>query len=200
MDDDRKRLGTSFVLGIAATLGAAVLIGLIVVYTGAYNVAATEGHTAAGRWALDTTMHNSVEARADRFAGTAPEALSIEAGAKEYASMCQHCHAGPGVSRAEWAKGMMPQPPHLTEHASEWEPEEIRWILEHGIKMSGMPAFGPTHEDEVLWDITAFVKTLPGMTPERYQALTAGAGHGHGGGHEGGHEGGESGGAHQHGE
>lgn len=77
---------------------------------------------------------------------------------------------------------MIPEPPHLTEEAAECERGEIRWILEHGIKMSGMPAFGPTHEDDVLRDVTAFVKTLPGITPERYEALTAGAGHGHGGG------------------
>lgn len=43
-----------------------------------------------------------------------------------------------------------------------------------------MPAFGPRHTDEEIWAITAFVKQLPVMTSEEYQALTGGAGHGGG--------------------
>nr|WP_221400892.1 cytochrome c [Parvularcula dongshanensis] len=159
--------------------------GLIVAYTGAYNVAATRDHTAFGRWALGTTMENSIQRRADGI--EAPVSFSeaqIASGARRYKAMCAHCHAGPGIERAEWAEGMLPQPPHLTEHGNEWAPEEIFWILNHGIKMSGMPAFGPTHEDEALWEITAFVRALPGMTTEQYKAYgepaeQGGAGHGH---------------------
>ena len=165
-------------LGVAAgALGVLVLlalIGLFVVYTGAYNVAATEEHASLTRWAFDTTFHNSVEHRAEEI--VAPETVTpamIAAGAAEYKSMCQHCHAGPGVERASWASGMRPKPPHLTEAAAEWEPEEVFWIIKHGVKMTGMPAFGPTHDDQTLWSIAAFVKELPAMTPERYQALGA---------------------------
>jgi len=32
-----------------------------------------------------------------------------------------------------------------------------------------MPAFGPTHDDEKIWDITAFVKKLPDMAPAQYR-------------------------------
>lgn len=95
----------------------------------------------------------------------------IEAGASSYKSTCQHCHAGPGIERSPWASGMRPRPPHLTEAAAEWEPEEVFWIVKHGVKMSGMPAFGPTHDDQMLWNIVAFVKELPAMTPARYAAL-----------------------------
>jgi mono/diheme cytochrome c family protein len=66
---------------------------------------------------------------------------------------------------------MRPQPPHLTEAAAHWELREVFWLVRHGVKMTGMPAFGPTHDDETLWSIAAFVKELPGMTPERYGGL-----------------------------
>ena len=48
-------------LGVLALLGA---VGLVTVYTGAYNVAATEEHASFTRWAFDTTFHNSVGRRA----------------------------------------------------------------------------------------------------------------------------------------
>lgn len=73
---------------------------------------------------------------------------------------------------------MRPMPPHLTEAAAHWEPKEVFWVVKHGIKMWGMPAFGPAHDDEALWGLVAFVKQLPGMTPEAYEAATGGGGHG----------------------
>ncbi|MGE3279966.1 MAG: cytochrome c [Alphaproteobacteria bacterium] len=164
------------VLGVVAgALGLLVLLALaalFVVYTGIYNVAATEEHASLMRWAFDTTFHNSVERRAEEI--ITPKSLTpgmVTAGASAYKSMCQHCHAGPGVERAPWASGMRPRPPHLTEAAAEWEPQEVFWIVKHGVKMTGMPAFGPTHDDQTLWNIVAFVKNLPAMTPERYRSL-----------------------------
>jgi mono/diheme cytochrome c family protein len=37
--------------------------------------------------------------------------------------------------------------------------------------MSAMPAFGPTHKDEELWAIVAFLKRLPDLTPEEYREM-----------------------------
>lgn len=157
------------VLGIIALLAAA---GLTIVYTGVLNVAATEEHASFTRWALDTTFHNSVERHARSVA--APERITAEmaaAGAAPYKAMCQHCHGGPGAERASWANGMRPRPPHLTEDAPGWKPEEVFWIVKNGVRMTGMPAFGPSHDDQTLWSIAAFVKELPAMSPERYSEL-----------------------------
>ena len=70
--------------------------------------------------------------------------------------------------------------------AEEWKPAEVHWILEHGIKMTGMPAFGPTHSEDELWAITAFVEQLPEMTEQEYATMTAEASHSHSGTEDGG--------------
>ena len=164
-------------VAIAGAVGMLLLIpgiGLLVVLTGSYDVAATRGHAPVVRWAVDTTMRNSVEGQAAELQPPAPITREmLVAGAHEYAEMCAHCHAAPGRERSGWAQGMRPQPPHLTRAAREWRPREIFWIVKHGIKMTGMPAFGPTHEDEALWNVAAFVSQLPGMTAEQYAALEA---------------------------
>jgi hypothetical protein len=42
--------------------------------------------------------------------------------------------------------------------------------------MTGMPAFGPTHNDDRIWAIVAFTRQLPEMMPEDYaQRTSAGA-------------------------
>ena len=176
------RLGIAMAFGVIATLLVAIEIWLTVVYTGAYNVAATDEHADLARWTFDTTFERSVASRAEPL--DLPEVVTpelIAGGGPRYAAMCAHCHAGPGIERAGWVGGMRPLPPHLTEAAARWEPEEVFWIVQNGVKMSGMPAFGPDHGDEAVLEITAFVKQLPGMTPEQYQELTGGGGHGGGG-------------------
>lgn len=186
MDAGKMSAGVGFAAGALGILAVLGTIGLLVVYTGAFNVAATEEHMSFTRWAFDTTFHNSVERRAADIA--APKEITpamITAGASAYKSMCQHCHAGPGVERAEWASGMRPRPPHLTKAAARWKTHQIFWIAKHGVKMTGMPAFGPSHDDHTLWGIAAFVSQLPAMTPEQYAATGRAAGQGgaHGGGH-----------------
>lgn len=168
-------------LGVVATILIAIAAGLSVVYTGAYDVAATDRHFDPVRWAFDTTMHRSVAGRADDI--EEPEEVGSElvmSGAETYGSTCVHCHGGPGVEQADWATNMRPMPPELAEAAAEWEPREVFWIVKNGIKMTGMPAFGPEHDDEALWGVVAFAKQLPGMTPEDFERLTGGS-DGHGG-------------------
>lgn len=182
--DGHRSAGFFLAAGVLGTLAVLAFAALLVAYSGAYNIAATEGHTSLIRWAFDTTFRSSVERRAADL--KPPERVTpemIEAGAASYKAMCQHCHAGPGVERAEWASGMRPSPPQLAEAAAEWDQKEVFWLAKHGAKMTGMPAFGPTHDDHVLWSIAAFVKELPAMTPVRYAELgksTAG-GHDHDG-------------------
>lgn len=162
------------IVGAGAMLLLLVVIALIIILTGGYNVAANDRHNPIIGWALTTTMENSVQARAGgvqdvpRFT-----ADMIHAGAGDYKAMCSHCHGGVGESRAKWAQTMRPMPPPLAHAAAEWKPEEVFWIVKHGVKMSGMPSFGPTHDDQAIWNITAFVKELPRLTQEQYASSGA---------------------------
>lgn len=162
--------------GIVGTVVVAIVLWLTIVYTGVYNVAASDQHADMVRWSFDTTMHRSV---ANRAGGVdLPENPSqdlIAEGARHYAESCAHCHGGAGQNPSEWSRGMRPEPPHLTEAATEWTGEEIHWIVTNGIKMTGMPAFGEHHSPEEITAITAFVSALPGLTTEDYSRLTGSA-------------------------
>jgi CTP:molybdopterin cytidylyltransferase MocA len=47
----------------------------------------------------------------------------------------------------------------------------IYWIVKHGIKMTGMPAFGPSHKEEDLWSIAALAKDMPQINSKHYRHL-----------------------------
>ena len=55
-------------------------------------------------------------------------------------------------------------------------PAELFWVTKHGIKMTGMPAWGATHDDEALWPVVALMTELPHLDAARYRALLASAG------------------------
>lgn len=162
-------------LSILATFAVLGLLGLVFPYTGFYNVAATEGHTGLEEWYLSTLSRRSIQSRAGEI--EVPTSLAdsgaVARGAMAYAQMCQTCHGGPGFERSVTGEGMTPTPPLLSETAPRWTSGEEFWIVQNGIKMAGMPAFGPTHSDEELWELVAFVEQLPNMTPDDYTALTA---------------------------
>lgn len=167
----KKTFGLGILVGAASLVLIMLLAMITIPYTGLYNVSATRDHSSLVRWMFESTLENSVKSRADEV-GAPPSFTDtmIRSGASEYKSMCQHCHGGPGIDQESWAKGMLPQPPQLTEAATHWETRELHWLVKHGIKMSGMPAFGQHHSDEAIWNIVAFVETLPGMTKEKYQS------------------------------
>lgn len=174
----RRYFASGLLAGILATLGIAVMVWLVIAYTGIYNVAATDEHSDPMRWTLETTMKRSVAYRAvdADLADTATPGMMAEGGSA-YGEYCAHCHGGPGAEAAEWTKGMRPQPPALVEEAGEWTPGELHWIIENGIKMTGMPAFGPYHEPAEIRALAVFVSRLPGLSAEDYAGLTQGSGH-----------------------
>ncbi len=191
-----------FLAGIIAMLGLGILIAVAVVFLGVYNVAATAGHMAPTQWLLHTTMTQSVRLRAQEIrVSNLDDPQRVQSGFREFNEMCVGCHGAPGVERSEIGLGLMPQPPNLAVAVTHWTPAELFWILKHGVKMSGMPAFGPTHDDKELWTVVAFLRTLPGTSPAEYQALVsqnAGMPSEHGHGHSGEDDADHPAGEHQH--
>jgi mono/diheme cytochrome c family protein len=155
---------------------ALVAAGALAIYLGAYNVAADIPHTQPVYWLLETARERSIEVRARRI--TVPGDLAnqkrIESGAGQYAEMCASCHLAPGMKRTEIARGLYPRAPELR-RGTDLTPAEEFWVVKHGLKMTGMPAWGVTHSDELLWDVVAFLQKLPELSAEQYQALVKSA-------------------------
>jgi ketosteroid isomerase-like protein len=98
--------------------------------------------------------------------------------------MCTGCHLAPGMKETELRAGLHPKPPNLAEQAGHRSAGETFWIIKHGVKLSGMPAWGVTHDDRSIWGMVALVRKLNELSPGEYDELVArgrAAGHEHGG-------------------
>jgi mono/diheme cytochrome c family protein len=181
---------------VLTSLALAVLFlvigGLGFIYSGLYDVAATDTHWPMVRWGLEEARARSIKAHAKAIA--APAALddpgTLLIGTEHFAAHCAVCHGAPGVPKGDIAHGLYPQPPNLAGAAKFYTAGELFWILKNGIKMTGMPAWND-HSDEELWATVAFLEKLPTMSEQDYAKLVmasiqSGGHHHHDGPDEGG--------------
>jgi hypothetical protein len=163
---------------IGAGIGIAGIA--VFIYSGIFNIAADDPHWPVTFKILNTVRDRSVEAHSRALT---PPDLNIDAniklGAGNYDSMCIGCHLGPGMEESELSLGLYPKPPSWRE-IGKVDPRQAFWAIKHGIKMSGMPAWGKSMGDGHIWNIVAFVQKLPHLTPDSYRELVASSsGHKH---------------------
>jgi mono/diheme cytochrome c family protein len=170
------------VLVVVLALGLAGLMGAVgFIYSGFYPMGADVPHYAWVHSAIDTFRERSIE-RAARETDVPPldSPQLLLSGGADYNDMCSGCHLKPGASASDMSLGLYPRPPNLTQwlHAENDDSVDANtrrqfWIIKHGIKASGMPAWGATHDDQRIWAMVAFLQKLPQLTPEQYQILTS---------------------------
>jgi len=155
-------------------LAALAVLGGIVFYvgSGAYDVGADTPHWEITRKVLELVRNRSIEVRASqiKLPDLQDEQLVLK-GAGQYAAMCANCHLAPEQTDSEIRPGLYPKPPNLSEQR--FDPKTVFWVTKHGLKMSGMPAWGVGHDDATIWSIVAFVTKLPGLSAEHYKDLVA---------------------------
>ena len=161
-----------------ATLAALAVLGMAggaaFVWSGVYDISATDQHLAPTYKLLDITMRRSVRQRAEEIAVpdlTDPKKIGL--GLALYRTHCEHCHGGPGIAPAPFALGMTPVPVPLVHTARTWLPAEMFWVVKEGIKMTGMPAWKYRMSDDEIWAVVAFLPAMARLTPQQYAALEA---------------------------
>jgi Cytochrome C oxidase, cbb3-type, subunit III len=132
-----------------------------------------EPHSEPVFWFMQTARYRSIVSHAtDAVPADLSNPNRIASDAWQYDEMCSSCHLAPGMQRTEISQGLYPRAPELR-RGSQLTPAEQFWVLKHGIKMTGMPAWGVTHDDNVLWDVVAFLHKLPELSADEYQALVS---------------------------
>jgi mono/diheme cytochrome c family protein len=160
-------------LAVGGVLGA--IGGAIVAKAGLYDVGALAPHWQFAYTFLEYGMHESVRNHASDVVSKAPaDTASLQAGAALYKANCVACHGGPGVAMANFAKSMQPTPGPLVDAARRWSAPEMYWIVRHGIKTSGMPAWQYHMSDAQIWQVVGFLSHLPRLSPQQFAVFDAG--------------------------
>ena len=172
--DLHRHLPSALFLGLAALLIAAFAGAFV--FAGVYNIGADAPHYRPVYMALEQLRDRAIAHHARNIIVPADlnSPTRISTGAGLYTEMCTGCHLGPGLEKTEMSQGLYPQAPELARGQDHSAAEQF-WTIKHGIKLSAMPAWGRTHDDQLIWDMVAFVRALPKMSPDQYKAAIASA-------------------------
>ncbi|HET6181075.1 MAG TPA: cytochrome c [Candidatus Sulfotelmatobacter sp.] len=111
------------------------------------------------------TVHASVRRSASALQAPTPESLedSMVEGGKLYFLGCMGCHGEPGKPGEDLVH--YPRVPQLPQVGTQYSEAEIYWIVKHGIRMTGMSAYGPFYSEKQLWEIASFVRRINNLPP-----------------------------------
>jgi len=163
---------------VAVTLAAVILLGGV---AGAIYLTATGLSARPSPGALETALARG----ARRFA--VPRAVRdlenpipasqdiITAGRAHFADHCASCHANDGSGNTEMGQGLFPKAPDMATVSQELTDGELFYVIEHGIRFTGMPAWGtgtPAGE-EASWHLVHFIRHLPQIRNSEIEEMEA---------------------------
>lgn len=123
-------------------------------------------------YARDTAIPDSAKKMVNPVADSAEVEHQALA---HFADHCAVCHANNGSGNTMFGNGLYPKPPDLRGRTQSMTDGEIFFIIENGIRMSGMPAFGGQESDTAddTWKLVRFIRHLPKLTPDDEQQMEA---------------------------
>ncbi len=159
-------------LGIACGVGASVfaffLIAYLVINSGMLPARQDEPSSNFERWAAKQSLKATIKSQTAGLKNplTADE-KNLAAGAKLYEGNCSGCHGAPLSPAPSFANAYSPSAPLFAEDEGIARADEthIYWMVDHGIKFTGMPSFNKILSEEELWQVTMFVKQLKSLPP-----------------------------------
>ncbi|MGQ9424495.1 c-type cytochrome [Gilvimarinus sp. F26214L] len=150
--------------------------GFLFIWLGFAPIAASSGHWDVTNWLLHFAMRRGVEARTGNIdVPPLEDSGLIIKGAGHYATGCAPCHGAPDQLPSFVTQQTTPQPPYLAPKIQHWEPQQLFWIVKHGVKFTAMPAWPALERDDEIWAMVAFLGALPSLTPAVYQDLAYGS-------------------------
>jgi mono/diheme cytochrome c family protein len=160
----------NFILGFVVTIVFLLIGAIAFLRLGAADVRADVHAPGWQRGLVQFAVHASVRRSAPRLqsplAHTDAELID---GGKLYLNACAGCHGRPG-GRQHARKWFLP-PPEFAYVGTQYSEPELFWIIQHGIRRSGMSAYGPSFTEPQLWTLAEFVGRMKDLPPPVVDAI-----------------------------
>jgi mono/diheme cytochrome c family protein len=133
-------------------------------------------------WLESKIAMPALDAAVDRRAPEAhnplqPTDANLMAGMKIYQSNCAGCHGDIKHSHMAFGDAFYPRAPQFAEDAPDMPENQNFYIIQHGIRLSGMPTWKGALTEQEMWQVTTFLSHMDKLTPQVSEAWkTAAAG------------------------
>ena len=165
-----RRLATLFFLPALAVIGAGIVVGAgLVDFSASTSPSPLEER--AAQFALNRSIARHAPGQKNPLADSSE---AVTAGLVLFRAHCVTCHGAPGVDPTEEGASLNPPAPGLTLPRVQARPDgQLYWIVSRGIRMTGMPAFGPSRSEQEIWQLVAALRRLPQLSDAQKQILGA---------------------------
>jgi len=162
-------------IGLAAA-AAIVVGGFVYLKSAAGGFSARAKPTAAERVVARLVRHLAIPADARAMRNPVPVSDEALAEARaHFADHCAICHDNDGSGQTMIGQGLYPKPPDLrARETQQLSDGELYWIIENGVRLTGMPAFGTgTPDDLDTWTLVHLIRRLEQLTPTQLKEMEA---------------------------
>lgn len=130
--------------------------------------------------AIETKIANAakdvlIPIEAERATNPTPDTpQTLAEGRQVFLAHCALCHSSDGHSQNPLGLAMYPPAMDLTSpHVQAWKDQELYWIVQNGIRLTGMPSWQGQITPQQTWQLARYIHALPQMTPQRIAQLDA---------------------------
>lgn len=164
------------IIKLFAVFMALMLVGgFLVAASGIIPIKASSRHWKITEWFLHFSKKRSVATHSLGIKAPPLDNLGLVLkGAGHYEIGCNPCHGSPQFQTPRIPFNLTPNPPYLPRTIKEWKSEELFYIVKHGIKFTGMPAWPAPNRDDEVWAVVAFLRKFPELNASEYKRLVNG--------------------------
>ena len=164
----------NFLLGIVFTLLVLIVGGFWYSRTGRVDFAADQPPSSLER----RFAAGAMDASAEHHAPDAKNPLeateqNIVAGAHFYANNCAGCHGDPSNPASQFGRSFNPPVPQFFKDSPDMPENQNFYIIQHGIRWTGMPAWSRILNENQIWQTVTFLSNIEKLPPAAKQALVA---------------------------
>jgi mono/diheme cytochrome c family protein len=157
--------GTIILMAVVAAAGAAAAVVAGILHDGlSARATPTQFEAMMARNARHLSIPANAREARNPVAGTTE---NLREGRLHFADHCAICHGNDGGGSTLVGRGLYPKPPDLRQtETQKLSDGELFWIIENGVRFTGMPAFSTPGAENDSWKLVLFIRHLPQLTVE----------------------------------
>jgi mono/diheme cytochrome c family protein len=162
-----------FLAGMVTAIVLASVIGFSLLRTAASGFSANAQPTAVETWTARKAREMAVPDDVKQRTNPVPNSADVLSDARaHWADHCAACHGNDGSGQGEMGPHLYPPAPDMRKQDTQGMTDgELFYIVQNGIRLSGMPAWGAHHSAEASWKLVRFIRHLPDISPGELQEM-----------------------------
>jgi mono/diheme cytochrome c family protein len=168
-----------FLIGFIAAVVLVLLAEFLWIRLGFVNPRADVPESALERAVAMPSLDASLNRRASEAQNpVAATDVNLVAGMKVYQTNCAGCHGDIHQPHVVFGDAFYPRVPQFMEDKPDMPENQNFYIIKHGVRLSGMPAWGSLLNEEQMWQVTTFLSHMDKLPPQLAEEWKAKAGGG----------------------